>query len=166
MCVRSLILNAGWSKKTLCPGGLPVTGGGMAAQITMGDQSPAKLAMRAVAGTNGDAEIEQRPRTRREEWSELHARSLIHRATPFLWRCHKWPVSIRRSHRRSTASIRCQKPLFKPSLNKKIRPVEHLELELRRVLSRMARCQFGQNRPNPSTNGWKFTSVKRRSCAA
>jgi hypothetical protein len=127
MCVRSLILNAGWSKKTLCPGGLPVTGGGMAAQITMGDQSPAKLAMRAVAGTNGDAEIEQRPRTRREEWSELHARSLIHRATPFLWRCHKWPVSIRRSHRRSTASIRCQKPLFKPSLNKKIRPVEHLE---------------------------------------
>jgi hypothetical protein len=37
-----------------------------------------------------------------------------HRPTPLLWRCHKWPVSIRRSHQCSTASLHVQKPLFKP----------------------------------------------------
>jgi hypothetical protein len=52
-----------------------------------------------------------------------------------------------------------EKPLFKASLNKKIRPVEHLGLESRRVLSRVARCQFGKNRSDTSISGWKFTSI-------
>ena len=84
---------------------------------------------------------------------------LPRRATPLLWRCHKPPVSIRRNYRCSTASIRSETPLFKPGLNKEIRPVEHLGLESRRVLSKMIQCQFGKNRLNPSTNGWKFTDI-------
>lgn len=74
MYVRSLFLNAGWSKKTLGPGGRFVTGSGEAAEESMGDQRAAKPAMRAVSGPNGDAEIKQRPRVGGEERSELHAR--------------------------------------------------------------------------------------------
>lgn len=76
MYVRSLISSAGWSKKTLRAAGLAVTRGGMAIEVSVGDQRSAKLAMRANAGTNGDAEIEQRPRARGEESGELHARKL------------------------------------------------------------------------------------------
>jgi hypothetical protein len=53
--------------------------------------------------------------------------------------------------------MRAEKPLFKPCLNKEIRPVEHLGLESRRVLGKMHQCQFGKNQPDPSTSGWKFT---------
>lgn len=157
MCVRSLISNTGWSKKTLRPGGRFVTGGSMAAQVSVGDQRAAKLAMRAGGGTDGCAEIEQRPRVWGQESGELHARILSRPATPLLWRCHKPPVSIRRSHRCSTAPMWAQQPLFKASLNKETRSVEHLGLESRRILGRVNRCQFGKNRPDPSTSGWKFT---------
>jgi hypothetical protein len=58
MCVRSLISNAGWSKKTLRPRGRIMTGGGMAAQVAVGNQGATTLAMRAGGSTNGRAEIE------------------------------------------------------------------------------------------------------------
>jgi hypothetical protein len=145
------------AKKTLRPGDRFVTGRCMAAQVSVGDQRIAAMAMRAAPGTQHDAKIEQRPRAWREESCELHAGKLSPPATPLLRRCHKSPVSTRRSHGCSTGSIRSEKPLFKPSLNKEIHSVEHLGLESRRVLSKMAQCQFGKNRPDPSTNGWKFT---------
>lgn len=73
MSVRSLFLNAGWSKKTLRPSGRFVTGSSETAQESVGDQRATKPAMRAVSGMNGDAEIKQRQRAGGEERGELHA---------------------------------------------------------------------------------------------
>ena len=131
----------------------------MAAQITMGNQEPATLTMRTPAGTDRDTEIEEFPRAGREESGALHDRRLACRATPFFGRCHKSPVSTRRSNRCSTVSIESEKLLFKPSLNKEIHSVEHLGLESRRVLGSVAQCQFGKNRLDSSTNGWKLTTA-------
>lgn len=50
-----------------------MTGDSEAAQVSMGDQRVTQPAMRAVSGTNGEAEIKQCPRVRGEESSELHA---------------------------------------------------------------------------------------------
>ena len=38
MYARSLVSNAGWSKKTQSPSYRSVTGGGVAAQVSVGDQ--------------------------------------------------------------------------------------------------------------------------------
>ena len=124
MYARSLVSNAGWSKKTQRPRGGPVTGGGMAAQVAMGYQGTVQAAMRAASGTPGDTEVQQFARTGGKESGEFHARRLSCPATPPLWRCNKPPVSTRRSYRRSTARNRAGKPLFKPRLNKQTGAVE------------------------------------------
>jgi hypothetical protein len=129
MYARSLISNAGWSKKTQRPSGRPVTGGGMAAQVAVGYQGTVQAAMRAASGTPGDAEVKQFARTGGEESGEFHGRRIAHPATTPLWHCHKPPVSTRRSHRRSTVPKGTEKPLFEAVLNNGNRAVEHLVLD-------------------------------------
>lgn len=87
------------------------------------------VAVRASVSADDDAQIEQFHRVGCKESGELHVGRLSDVATPLLWRCHKLPVSIRRSHLCSTAPIRDEKALFNPSLNNGKRDVEHLGLD-------------------------------------
>lgn len=123
--VRSLCWNGGSSKKTQSAGDDVVAGFRQATQIAVSNHGFGAATVAATGSADGDAEIEQFQGAWGEEAGELHAASLSGRATPLLRRCHKPPVSTRRSHQRSTAPIQAEKPLFKPSLNNGIRRVEH-----------------------------------------
>ena len=59
MYARSLTLNAGLSKKTHRPRGRLVTGGAVAAQVSVGDQGAPSRTKPAGGGTHFQAEIQQ-----------------------------------------------------------------------------------------------------------
>ena len=122
---RSLGSNGGLNKKTQPASNNVVAGLSEAPEVTMSYYGLVALAMAAVGGADDHAQIEQIRRIGDEVGAELHVDRLSCLATRHSGRCYKSLVSIRRRHRCSTAPMRVEKPLFKPSLNKEIRPVEH-----------------------------------------
>ena len=74
MYARSLVSNAGWSKKTQSPSYRSVTGGGVAAQVSVGDQGLPGSTKPAASSTGFNAEIQQGKRVRGQERDELHGK--------------------------------------------------------------------------------------------